>query len=82
MTRKPSKKAPISFPPDIDWHDNEKPSPRKKKKSKPTPSQRLATMSELVQHLGQPYAEATTADIANLQILARGEDIDIASLEI
>lgn len=82
MTRKLSKKVPMSFPPEIDWHDEERPSPRKKKKSKPTPSQRLATMSELVQHLGQPYAEATTADIEKLQILARGEDINIESMEI
>lgn len=82
MSRKSSKRETSSVTPGIDWHDEEKPSPRKKKNSKPTPSQRLATMSELVRHLGQFSAEATTADIEKLQILARGEDIDIESLEI
>lgn len=82
MSCKSSKRETSSATPGIDWHDDEKPSPRKKKKPKPTPSQRLATMSELVQHLKQPFAETSTADIEKLQILARGEDINIESLEI
>jgi len=82
MSRKTLKSETSSVTLGIDWHDDEKPSPRKNKKSEPTPCQRLATMSELVRHLGQSSAEATTADIEMLQILARGEDIDIESLEI
>lgn len=82
MTRKTNMNKPSSAAPGIDWHDDEKPSPRKKKKTKPTPSQRLATMSDLVAHLGQSSKPATLAEIEALQTLARGEDIDIASLEI
>ena len=82
MRRKTSESEIPSVTPGIDWHDEEKPSPRKKKKSNPTPSQRLATMSELARRLGQLSAAATTVDIERLQILARGEDIDIESLEI
>lgn len=82
MSRKSSKPETSSAIREIDWHDEEQLSQRKKKKSKPTPSQRLATMSELVWHLGQSSAEATTSDIEKLQILARGQDINIKFLEI
>ncbi len=82
MSRKSSKRKTSSETPVIVWHDEEQPSPRKKKKSKPTPSQRLSTMSELVLHLGQSAEDVTTADIERLQILARGQDINIEFLEI
>lgn len=81
MTRKSSKKTPLSKLPGIDWHDDEVPSHLKKKPG-PTPSQRLATMSNLVAHLAHSDEPATHEDIRALQILARGEDIDIDSLEI
>lgn len=82
MTRKTSKKKSLSVTAGIDWHDDEKPLHRGKKESKPTPTCRLATMSNLVEHLGQSVTRATRTDIEVLQTLARGEDIDIKSLEI
>lgn len=82
MTRKPSKKAPISVTPGIDWHDEKQPAARSKKKRKPTPTQRLATMSDLTAYLAKADEPATLADIETLQMLARGEDLDIDSLEI
>ncbi|UCV22539.1 hypothetical protein [Ferribacterium limneticum] len=82
MTRKPSKKAPISVTPGIDWHDEKQPTARNKKKNKPTPTQRLATMSDLTAYLAKADEPATLADIELLQTVARAQDIDIASLEI
>lgn len=82
MTRKPSKKAPIYVTPGIDWPDEKQPTARNKKKHKPTPTQRLATMSDLTAYLAKADEPATLADIETLQMLARGEDLDIDSLEI
>lgn len=82
MTRKANKKTPLSAPPGIDWHDEKQPAARSKRKRKPTPTQRLATMSDLTAYLAKADEPATLADIETLQMLARGQDIDIASLEI
>lgn len=82
MTRKKYKKEPLSITPGIDWQEEKKPAARSNRKRKPTPTQRLATLSDLAAHLGQSDEPGTLADIETLQMLARGEDLDIDSLEI
>lgn len=98
MTQKADAPNPVSVTPendlecDFDWDgedmdllrtgEDEDMELRAGEDEKPAPSERLVAMSNLAAHLGNANEPATLADIETLQMLARGDDIDIDALEI
>lgn len=88
MTKKTDTPNPVSVTPendlewDFDWDGEDMDLLRTGGDEKPAPSERLAAMSDLTAHLGNADEPATLADIETLQMLARGDDIDIDALEI
>lgn len=82
MSRKTSTKKQATAPTtDIEWHDDKSDDALEKNSAQLSESGRLDAMNDIVKHLAHS-SDAKLEDIYHLQLLARGLDIDIKTLEI
>ena len=66
---------------DIEWHDDVSGDAPERNHARLSESSRLDAMNEIVQYLARS-SDAGLKDIQRLQVMARGQDIDINTLEI